>query len=1145
MISHNINENYVSGIFGAVDDIRPSGASGWLIDTTRIKTSHKVNAFLNEKLIGSTETSILRKDISSIVKQDAYCGFHIQWDQEKLAKAINESEAETNLDLRFEMDGDARAITVLHAPSSSEIRKWITVNKIFGNLDCIDEHFIAHGWAIDLRVPGKAKVELYVDGRQASACSAKLARPDLAVLKPSQIMSGFKISIPSDLITNLCFNVDAQVSGHPLPGSPLKIDLSQTITITTPLIIKGCLTAQLIGWPGEKISGELHINGVCESNISFEKRAPFNRPSDPALLSWKIPSYLSDGQPKVYSIIIKDSGKIVRSDVAQLSHPSYKLHVDDASFDSIRGWAFSEGNDKPLKLSLWRDSKLIDSTESNIDRPDVQEAHSNSHEECGFIFKLNSQEVANQATYTIKDNDTGISIASIYITAPYESLVRVANELSRNATNENLAIIKTLLSKALTQQKEATTFSTSMLPQCIQKHDKESIDIIIPIYGGAAETIECIESVLSARNTKKARFVLINDCTPDPLIDNYLNILSSRNISNLLIIHRKVNGGFSEAVNIGFNVAGSRDVILLNADTVVQNYWIDRICAAAEIDSRIGTITPLSNNAEICTVPYICKSLNISDIDFAELIDRKASLVNSREIIDIPVAIGFCMYIRRECLIDIGFFDAAKWGRGYGEEVDFCLKATAQGWRHTMLGDTFVVHRGNVSFGDEKLERVKESARKISEIYPFYDGLIQRFLTIDPGRKIRRKLNLSLICDLLPTNRILHLSHSFGGGTEQYLQDMAQLNKQEHTVPILLKFNADGSAALIFDMSEHDQNGFFIKEHQENYRPDEINSLIRDIEAIDIHKVHIHSPYGTPAHLLEWLTEQYSYALTVHDYAWICPQVTLCPGGRKFCGEATTQQCNSCIKLHEPHEGLKQFLTNDHDICSYRNNFTTMFSNAEVVLAGANDVKDRMLRFNMNGKYKVISHAAPESSLYHKLDPLPPASISGAVKVALIGGISDIKGYFTLLDCAREAASLNLPIEFIVFGHTMDDQKLKEFKNIKILGKYQDEDLYSLISSNRPHISFFPSNCPETFSYTLSHSLRIGLWPVVSNLGATAERVQNSKYGTVYDRSLSTIDLLHLLIDEGLKIRDMGNILPEQKYTTYPNSYREYIEQAQ
>lgn len=159
----------------------------------------------------------------------------------------------------------------------------------------------------------------------------------------------------------------------------------------------------------------------------------------------------------------------------------------------------------------------------------------------------------------------------------------------------------------------------------------------------------------------------------------------------------------------------------------------------------------------------------------------------------------------------------------------------------------------------------------------------------------------------------------------------------------------------------------------------------------------------------------------------------------------------------------------------------------------------------------------------------------------MIGGISEIKGYFTLIECAREAELKNLPLEFIVFGHTMNDQHLSGFRNITVLGRYKDAELFDLISSNRPHLALFPSNCPETFSYTLSHAFRMGLWPVATDLGAPAERINASKFGTIYSSDISTSDLLQLIIQEGLKSKERCSHKLGKEHISYPTSYNEYI----
>jgi GT2 family glycosyltransferase len=143
-------------------------------------------------------------------------------------------------------------------------------------------------------------------------------------------------------------------------------------------------------------------------------------------------------------------------------------------------------------------------------------------------------------------------------------------------------------------------------------------------------------------------------------------------------------------------------VVLLNSDTEVANGWLDRLQHAACSAPDVGTVTPFSNNATICTYPYegwtgdVPGSLGLAGLD------TLFATVNRGRTANLPTAVGFCMYIRRACLTQTGYFDEERFGRGYGEENDFCMRAAAAGWRNILAADVFVYHKGSVSFGEER-----------------------------------------------------------------------------------------------------------------------------------------------------------------------------------------------------------------------------------------------------------------------------------------------------------------------------------------------------------------------------------------------------------------------------------------------------------
>ena len=78
------------------------------------------------------------------------------------------------------------------------------------------------------------------------------------------------------------------------------------------------------------------------------------------------------------------------------------------------------------------------------------------------------------------------------------------------------------------------------------------------------------------------------------------------------------------------------------------------------------------------------------------------------------------MYIRRQALQEVGLFDAEHFGLGYGEENDFCLRATGLGWRHRLACDIFVYHEGSVSFADRATKLMTRAMQRLRERYPNY-----------------------------------------------------------------------------------------------------------------------------------------------------------------------------------------------------------------------------------------------------------------------------------------------------------------------------------------------------------------------------------------------------------------------------------------
>lgn len=261
------------------------------------------------------------------------------------------------------------------------------------------------------------------------------------------------------------------------------------------------------------------------------------------------------------------------------------------------------------------------------------------------------------------------------------------------------------------------------------------VDVIVPVFTGMQETRRCLEAVLGSYQRTPFELLVINDASPDPAITAYLGELAQTGRVTLLV--NPGNLGYTETVNRGIQLHPKRDVVLLNSDTEVANDWLDRLRACAYSDPEIGTATPFSNNATICSYPGFCRDNPLPVGWSAGDLDALFRIVNAGKVGRLPTAVGFATYLKRECLDATGLFDVGHFPRGYGEENDFCMRASQAGWRHALCADTFVFHAGGVSFGAAREKMVAAAQETLRELHPDYEIRVREHVVEDPNHRLR------------------------------------------------------------------------------------------------------------------------------------------------------------------------------------------------------------------------------------------------------------------------------------------------------------------------------------------------------------------------------------------------------------------------
>ena len=251
--------------------------------------------------------------------------------------------------------------------------------------------------------------------------------------------------------------------------------------------------------------------------------------------------------------------------------------------------------------------------------------------------------------------------------------------------------------------------------------EKKHLDvtIIIPIYNAYEEVVMCIDSVINTTAHLNCKIILIDDASPDDRIKPVLKKYG--NISNITIIFNETNIGYTNTVNKGIELAKDNDVILLNSDTITTYNWVENLYKTAYSNPLVGTVTAMSDNAGAFSFPESGianpKPDKMPYNNYANIILRETVKCLP---VEVPTGSGFCFFIKRDLINEIGLFDHEAFPRGYGEENDFCMRAKSIGWKNVITPYVFIFHVRTASFGDEKTKLVEEGVSIVLERYPSY-----------------------------------------------------------------------------------------------------------------------------------------------------------------------------------------------------------------------------------------------------------------------------------------------------------------------------------------------------------------------------------------------------------------------------------------
>jgi GT2 family glycosyltransferase len=260
--------------------------------------------------------------------------------------------------------------------------------------------------------------------------------------------------------------------------------------------------------------------------------------------------------------------------------------------------------------------------------------------------------------------------------------------------------------------------------------------VVIPAYNAAVELERCLLTV-HATVPETVEILVIDDASPEPEVGRLLRRWQRIVHPRWRFLANDRNLGFVATANRGMRETDG-NVVLLNADTEVTPGWLEGLAHCLDADADIATATPWTNNGEIASIPEFCKANPLPpDRDAVARVIAQTGPPGSPEL---PTAVGFCMAIARRAIDRAGLFDEALFGRGYGEENDFSMRARAAGMRNVLCDDVYVAHIGGRSFGPLGLKPDAGSMQRLLSRHPGYLELVQAFIADDPLAARRREI---------------------------------------------------------------------------------------------------------------------------------------------------------------------------------------------------------------------------------------------------------------------------------------------------------------------------------------------------------------------------------------------------------------------
>lgn len=615
-----------------------------------------------------------------------------------------------------------------------------------------------------------------------------------------------------------------------------------------------------------------------------------------------------------------------------------------------------------------------------------------------------------------------------------------------------------------------------------------TVDIVIPVYNGVRYLKNLFDGI--EKTQVSHNLIIVDDHSPDPAVEDFLSayqkqmgpVYSAKGCHIQIILNER-NLGFVASVNRGL-VMSRHDVVLLNTDVEVPEGWLERLIMPLVKDPTVASATPFTNSGVIASFPDFLKDNSLFNQLPVDRIDSFFKEVPCRYT-SLPTGVGFCMAMSQAAIKKIGVFDQQSFGRGYGEENDWCQRAIEAGFRNVMVENLYVFHNHGGTFQpDEKQRLMRENTETLLKKHPRYAEDVAQFNAKDPLAPLRAYV-FTRMADSLSHSCSLIFSNTLGGGAETYLKKLTGDCHEKGEATAVVRYARPLKCYQI---------EFTYLYHTERIEMETAEEIFSFAGRLGISKVMVNQlvTYPQPIHMIKTIRDFCDSAGTdlyvmVNDYYCICPTIYLLDTHHRYCQLPEIKTCEECL-AHNAYRDSYDPKT----MKEWRSAWRDLLNSAHEVRVFSRDSEKLMRRAfgdDINFHVMPVQHTS-------MIKAKRTVKTTDTVNIGLFGTLTELKGAPLIRAMVQLADQQKSNVRFILIGHAEDKINSRRFEET---GAYLTGQLPGLVLEKDLDLVFISSICPETYSFTTQEAMELGLPVACLDLGAPRERIAEYPDGLVLD----------------------------------------------